>query len=75
MSWGAQGFADFDLGDARLNRRLVPLVETFARQSQASIPSACSGWAETRGAYCFFGAESVGWQDIREPHWNGTRAA
>jgi hypothetical protein len=74
MGWAEQEFADLDLGDARLNRRLVQLAETFARQPQASIPSACGGWAETKGAYRFFGAESVGWQDILEPHWNCTRA-
>ncbi|MDR1422993.1 MAG: transposase, partial [Azoarcus sp.] len=55
MSWVDEEFADLDLGDARLNRRLVQLAETFARQPQASIPSACGGWSETKGAYRFFG--------------------
>ncbi|MDR3300267.1 MAG: IS4 family transposase [Candidatus Accumulibacter sp.] len=73
MMWAEEEFADLDLGDARLNRRLMRLAETFARQPQASIPSACGGWAETKGAYRFFGAGSVGWQDILQPHWDCTR--
>ena len=60
MPWAEQEFAGFDLGDARLDRRRVRLTETFARQPQASIPSACGGWAETQGAYRFPRAEGVG---------------
>jgi hypothetical protein len=68
MSWAEQAFAELDPGDARRNRRLVQLAETFARQPQASIPSACGGWAKTRGACRFFGSESVDWRDILQPH-------
>ena len=73
MSLAEQEFAELDLGDARRNRRLVRLAETFARQPQASIPSACGGWAETNGAYRFFGSESVDWLDILQLHWDCTR--
>ena len=32
MSWAAEEFADLDLGDKRLNQRLVKLTEIFSRQ-------------------------------------------
>lgn len=73
MSWAAAEFADLDLGDGRLNRRLIKLAESFARQPMASIPSACGGWAEAKAAYRFFGSDSVDWQDILQPHWESSR--
>ena len=72
MSWAAQKFADLDLGDKRLNTRLVKLTETFTREPTASIPGACGGWAETQGAYRIFSKE-LEWQDILSPHWKCTR--
>ncbi len=73
MSWAAQEFADLDLGDARLSKRLLKIVEAFARQPMASIPAACGGWAETQAAYRFLSDESIGWQDILSPHWTCTQ--
>lgn len=72
MSWAQEEFADLDLGDKRLNRRLVKLAETFSRQPTPSIPAACGGWADTRGAYRFFAHEAIGWQDILKPHWQAS---
>lgn len=69
MSWAQEEFADLDQGDKRLNRRLVKLAGTFSRQPMPSIPAACGGWADTRGAYRLFGHEDIGWQDILKPHW------
>src|SRR6218665_3080184 len=68
MSWGQEEFADLDLGDKRLNRRQVKLAETFSRQPTPSIPAACGGWGDTRGAYRFFAHEDIDWQDILKPH-------
>jgi hypothetical protein len=47
MSWAKEEFAQADLGDKRLNKRLIKLVEQFADKPTASIPGACGGWAET----------------------------
>lgn len=73
MSWATAEFADLDLGDARLSKRLVKLVEAFARQPMASIPAACGGWAETQAAYRFLSDESIDWQDMLSPHWKCTQ--
>jgi hypothetical protein len=57
-----------ELGDARLSRRLVRLVERLAEQPSVSIPAACSGAAETKAAYRLLSHNAVGWDDILAPH-------
>ena len=69
MSWSAEEFKDLDLGDKRLNTRMVRLVECFAANPLASIPQACGGWAETQAAYRFLARDAIEWEDIFEPHW------
>ena len=73
MSWAAGEFADLDLGDKRLDRRAVKLVEALAEKPMASIPQACGGWAETQAAYRFFGSEEFDWRDILAPHVASTQ--
>jgi hypothetical protein len=72
VSWATEEFADLDLGDKRLNRRLVKLAETFARQPLPAIPAACGGWADTQAAYRFFGQTRFDWRDIMAPHWQAS---
>lgn len=72
MSWAAEEFVDLDLGDKRLNRRLVKLAETFARQPLPAIPAACGGWADTQAAYRFFSQTRFDWRDIMAPHWQAS---
>ena len=68
MSWAEEELGAVELGDARLNRRLVKLVERLAEQPSASIPAACSGAAETKAAYRLLSHDAVGWSDILAPH-------
>jgi hypothetical protein len=74
MSWAAEEFKGIDLGDKRLGKRVVLLAERLAEKPTASIPGACSGWAETQGAYRFFAQEEMDWRDILEPHWRCSAA-
>ena len=72
-TWAAEEFAGAELGDGRLNRRLIKLAATFADKPTASIPGACPDWAETQAVYRFFDQASatkraLGWQDILDPH-------
>jgi len=71
--WAAKEFMGIELGDKRLNRRVVKLVESLAAKPMASIPTACGGWAETAAAYRLFGQDDLSWQDILEPHWQRTQ--
>ena len=50
-NWADDELGGANLGDARLNRRLVKLATRFAEQPTASIPGACGDWAETMAAY------------------------
>lgn len=69
VGWAATELAGADLGDARLNRRLVQVAERLGAQPGASIPVACGGWAETQGAYRLLAHEAVTWEQVLAPHW------
>ena len=68
MSWAAEEFQELDLGDKRRQARAVLLAERLADKPTASLPGACSGWAETQGAYRFLRQETFDWLDMLEPH-------
>ena len=74
MSWGEVEFRGIDLGDKRRDRRAIQLLERLAERPTASIPGACSGWAETQAAYRFLAQERFDWMDVLEPHRQCTRA-
>lgn len=57
-----------DLGDARLNQRLVTVIEELGARPNLSIPAATDGRAEMEGAYRFFDNDRVSPEKIREPH-------
>lgn len=77
MSWAAEEFAGAELGDKRLNKRLVVLVERFADKPTASIPGACGGWGETQATYRFFNQANnpkrpLEWHAVMKPHVEST---
>lgn len=71
-SWAARELQYADLGDARLNRRLISLVEALADQPTSSVPEACGDWAATKGAYRFWSSEQVSVDAIGEAHRRST---
>jgi Transposase DNA-binding/Transposase Tn5 dimerisation domain len=68
QSWAAQELKGANLGDQRLNRRLVKIVEALYEQPEASLPQACGSWAATKAAYNFFSSKQVSPQEILEAH-------
>lgn len=70
--WASRELRGVDLGDERLNKRAVKLLEQFGEKPSLSIPAACGGWAETQAAYRFLGNEKVGWEGVLEPHGEAT---
>jgi hypothetical protein len=68
MAWAAEEFATAELGDKRLNRRLVTLAEQLAAKPTASIPGACGGWGDTAAAYRMLDNERCHWREIIEAH-------
>lgn len=76
-NWADDELGGANLGDARLNQRLVKLATRFAEQPTASIANACGDWAETMAAYRFFDQAStdkrgLNWQSILQPHIDGS---
>ena len=70
VSWAAVELGGANLGDARLNRRLVRVAERLGAQPGASIPIACGGWAETQAAYRLLAHQAVTWEQVLTPHWD-----
>ena len=68
MSWAAEEFATVELGDKRLNKRLVKLAQQLAAKPTASIPGACGGWGDTAAAYRMLDNERCDWREIIETH-------
>jgi len=58
-SWAAEEFAEINLGDKRLNARLVKLCNRFSDAPESPINQACADWAETKAAYRFFQNENA----------------
>lgn len=78
-NWADDEFGGANLGDGRLNLRLIKLATRFAEQPTASIPGACDDWAETMAAYRFFDQASadrrgLSWELILQPHIVGSEA-
>jgi len=67
-AWGEKEFVGLDLGDERLNKRSIRLAEQLAAKPTVSIPAATGSWADTMGAYRFFGNENTEWEKILAPH-------
>jgi hypothetical protein len=70
--WSEQELATIDLGDATLDRRAKIVLEQLANKPSQSIPNACSGWAETQGAYRLFNHPRVALPAVLEPHRRAT---
>ena len=68
MSWADDEFKEVDLGDKRLNSRLIKLCESFSESPESSINQACSDWAETKAAYRFFRNKNVDVERIIGAH-------
>jgi hypothetical protein len=58
-SWAAEEFTDVNLGDKRLDARLIKLCDRLADAPESPINQACSDWAETKAAYRFFQNDNV----------------
>jgi IS4 transposase len=68
QAWAGSELKYADLGDARLNRRLIKIVENLAAQPQASITQASASWAETKATYAFWRSERIEAAAIIEAH-------
>ena len=68
MGWASDEFKDVDLGDKRLDERLVNMCDTFSESPESSINHACEDWGETKAAYRFFQNDNVDVDKIIKAH-------
>jgi hypothetical protein len=68
MGWAADEFKEIDLGDKRLDSRLIKLCDSFSQAPESPINQACADWAETKAAYRFFKNKNVDVERIMSAH-------
>ena len=71
--WSVREFHGLDLGDARLNRRLLIMAAAFGAQPAAPINQASADWHHTKAAYAFFARERALPAEIVLPHQQRAR--
>jgi len=72
--WAEKEFEMVDLGDERLNQRLVKISQQILESPESSLNKACGNWSETKAAYRFFQNDTVNYQDIIQTHAEMTQA-
>jgi hypothetical protein len=72
--WAEEELGQVDIGDTRLNKRLLTLAQAFYARPQANIPQACQSRAETKAAYRFLDHPDTSMDTILEPHYQATVA-
>ena len=72
MSWAAKELSGISLGDKRLEKRSIKLLDSLGSAPSSNIPEACGGWAESKAAYRFFENESVTAEKLLQPHKEAT---
>jgi hypothetical protein len=70
--WVHREFGGADLGDRRLEARLLTLADAFFARPQANIPQACGSVAAVKAAYRFFDNQQVTMDALLEPHHQAT---
>jgi hypothetical protein len=66
--WAQEEVTVVDLGDERLDARLVTLWSALGSRPNLSIPAACRGRAELEAAYRFFDNDKVTFAKVLAPH-------
>lgn len=72
--WAEEEFGAAELGDHRLERRLVTLARDFYARPLATLPEACGTRAKAKAAYRFFDHDEVTMERVLSPHYEATTA-
>ena len=73
--WAQEEFAFADLGEPRLNKRVVKIATNLAANPGGTLPQAFPDWAELKAAYRFFDNPEVDFPKVIQPHVERTRLA
>jgi len=74
QDWAEEELAEAQMGDRRLNKRLVSIAQAFYARPQANIPQACETRAETKATYRFLDHPETSMETILKPHYQATVA-
>ena len=66
--WASEEFANVDLGDKRLDTRLMCICDRFSESPESPINQACENWAEAKAAYRFFKNKNIEACEIMKAH-------
>lgn len=72
--WAIKEMSNLDIGDKRLNTRMIKIISEIAKQPQHSIPQIFRGHAETQAAYRLFSNDLVTENKVISPHLEKTRS-
>jgi hypothetical protein len=72
--WIRTELESVDIGDKRLNARVLRVIDTFWKQPQASIPKATGSWSEFKAAYRLLNNPKVTAEKILAPHRESVRS-
>lgn len=70
--WVATEMKTLDLGDPRLNQRVIRMIGLLSANPEASIPKACGNAADTKAAYRALSSKAVSAEEIRLAHARAT---
>jgi len=73
QDWAEIEFGEVQLGDERLNRRLLVLARDFYARPQSQIPQACQTRSKTKAAYRFCKHPNTEMDVLIEPHRQATQ--
>ena len=73
QEWADRHFGHVDLGDARLNARVVAVAAKMVQEPSASIPQQMGDAHQAKASYRLFGSPEVTHKKVLEPHWQQTR--
>jgi len=73
IDWAEEEFGDVELGDNRINKRLLTIARDFYSNPQANIPQACQDRAKTKATYRFFENGNVTMEKLLLPHYKSTQ--
>jgi len=71
--WAQEEFAFADLGEPRLNKRVVKIATNLAANPGGTLPQAFPAWAELKATYRFFDHPLVDFPKVVQPHLERTR--
>src|SRR6266511_3740860 len=70
--WVVEEMETVDLGDQRLHKRLLLILQRMFDSPVKSLKAACRGWAETIATYRFFDNEQITEASLLQPHQEAT---